>query len=55
MWCEAGIETRYGYFAIHGAREGRRWAAENYDAMKVNDFVWLEDKFKEWIGLDGNR
>lgn len=55
MWCEAGIETRYGYFAIQGAREGCRWASENYDSMKVNDFVWLEDKFKEWIGLDGNR
>jgi hypothetical protein len=51
MWCEAGAETQYGYFAIQGAREGCRWISEDYDAMKVNDFAWLENKFKEWIGL----
>jgi hypothetical protein len=55
MWCEAGAETQFGHFAIHGAREGCHWASEDYDTMKVNDFVWLENKFKEWVGLDGNR
>ena len=53
MWCEAGLETQYGYFAIQGARQGLEWASSDYDAMKVNDFKWLKHKFIEWTGLDG--
>ena len=53
MWCEAGLETQYGYFAIQGARQGCKWASEDYDAMKVNDFKWLKNKFTEWTGLNG--
>ena len=52
MWCEAGLETQYGYFAIQGAREGCKWESKDYDAMKVNDFSWLEYKFKEWVGIN---
>lgn len=48
MWCEAGIEARHGYFAIQGAREGCRYDG---DAMNVNDFAWLEQKFKAWVGV----
>ena len=53
MWCEAGLETQYGYFAIQGARQGLQWASADYDAMQVNDFKWLKHKFIEWTGLDG--
>ena len=53
MWCEAGIETEYGYFSIQGARAGMRYSHSKKDPNKVNDFVWLEQQFKEWVGLDG--
>lgn len=53
MWCEAGNETQYGYFAIQGARQGVAYAKrENADFTLVNDFAWLESKFLEWIGLN---
>lgn len=51
MWCEAGIETLFGYFSIQGARAGTRYARSGHDANKVNDFIWLEQYFKQWIGL----
>ena len=52
MWCEAGIETELGYFAIHGARQGVAYANKNNsDFNLVNNFAWLDSKFKEWIGV----
>jgi hypothetical protein len=51
MWCEAGSETAWGYFSIQGAREGCRYASEEFDAMNVNDFDWLEQRFKRWTGV----
>ena len=53
MWCEAGNETNYGYFSIQGARHGVAYAkSKNVNFNLVNDFAWLEQQFKEWIGLD---
>ena len=53
MWTEAGLETQYGYFAIQGARQGIAYAkSKNADFTLVNDFAWLEDKFKEWCGIN---
>jgi hypothetical protein len=54
MWCEAGLETQYGYFAIHGARQGVAYAKEeNADLTLVNNFKWLRNVFTEWAGLNG--
>ena len=53
MWCQAGIESEFGYFSIQGARQGVEYAnsaAANYNL--VNNFEWLEKKFKSWVGLD---
>jgi hypothetical protein len=33
---------------IHGARQGCEYKG---DVMNVNDFTWLENKFKAWIGV----
>ena len=53
MWCEAGIEARFGYFSLQGARAGVAYAAKNnVDYSVVNDFDWIEKEFKEWLGLD---
>jgi hypothetical protein len=53
MWCEAGLETQFGYFAIQGARHGVAYAkSKSADFTLVNDFAWLESKFLEWVGLD---
>mgnify|MGYP000219967575 FL=1 len=53
MWGEAGLETQYGYFAIQGAREGVAYAkSKNADFTLVNNFAWLEDKFKDWCGIN---
>lgn len=52
MWCEAGNETQYGYFAIQGARQGVSYAkSPDVDFNLVNNFAWLDSKFKEWIGV----
>jgi len=52
MWCEAGNETQYGYFAIQGARQGVAYAnSVDADFNLVNNFAWLDSKFKEWIGV----
>jgi hypothetical protein len=54
MWCEAGIETQFGYFAIQGARQGVAYAKEeNADFTLVNNFKWLRNRFTEWTGLNG--
>jgi hypothetical protein len=53
MWCEAGLETQYGYFAIQGARHGVAYAKSvDVNFNLVNNFAWLEEQFREWIGLD---
>jgi hypothetical protein len=52
MWCEAGNETQYGYFAIQGARQGVAYAQlQDVDFTLVNNFALLEKKFKEWVGV----
>ena len=51
MWCEAGNESLYGYFSIQGARAGTRYTHSGFDAGRVNDFSWLEQYFKDWLGL----
>ena len=53
MWCEAGIETKYGYFAIDGAKQGVAYATQpDADFTLVNDFEWLEKQFRNSMGLD---
>jgi hypothetical protein len=52
MWCEAGIESQYGYFSVVGAKQGVVFAKKHKNNLdKVNDFVWLEEQFIKWIGL----
>lgn len=54
MWCTAGIEAQYGYFAIEGAKQGVAYArSANPDFTLVNDFRWLRAEFLKWIGLNG--
>lgn len=54
MWCEAGLETEHGYFAIHGARQGVAYAKlKDCDFTLVNDFKWLKNKFIDWAGCNG--
>jgi hypothetical protein len=52
MWLNAGIESKHGYFSIHGARAGELYAAQPGNNINlVNDFKWLESKFMEWLGV----
>jgi hypothetical protein len=54
MWCEAGVETEFGYFSIQGARQGKAYAQSgSADFTAVNDFKWLKNKFIEWTGQNG--
>lgn len=53
MWLNAGIECRYGYFSIQGARQGKEFANSNkLDLNLVNDFSWLLDMFLKWTGVN---
>lgn len=54
MWCTAGIEAQYGYFAIEGARSGVAYAkSADPNFALVNDFRWLRTEFLKWVGLNG--
>ena len=50
-WCTKGADRQFGEYAIAGANAGREWGAKysEDDEMlgKINDFAWLEEKFKE--------
>jgi len=51
MWQEAGLESKFGYFSVMGARQGVSYVNEGGDTNRVNDFTWLEQQFKEWAGI----
>jgi hypothetical protein len=51
IWCSVGSDRQYGLFSIAGAIAGKEYGSinkNNIEALKmINDFVWLESKFKE--------
>ena len=52
MWLNAGLEAKFGYFSVQGARAGELFASQpNADLNLVNDFKFIESKFKEWLGV----
>jgi len=54
MWLNAGLESQFGYFSVHGARQGEQYArSKDADFTIVNDFDWLYKKFCKWIGIYG--
>jgi hypothetical protein len=48
-WCTIGKEALFGEYAIAGAKSGRQYGLENKNNLeelrKINDFVWLKEKF----------
>ena len=50
-WCTKGEDREFGKYAIAGALAGRAWGeqyADDDDMLgKINDFEWLQNKFKE--------
>ena len=52
VWCSEGDDKPFGKYAIAGARAGRKYGTDNIsnkDALVlINDFEWLEEKFKLW-------
>jgi hypothetical protein len=53
-WLKKGKDRPYGEYAILGAEEGYRYARDNKDdqlaLVNINDYSWLEKKFKETNG-----
>jgi len=53
VWCSMGSGRPYGNFAILGALAGREYGESNIGNLealkKINDFVWLKERF------DGNQ
>ena len=51
VWTEFGTERQFGNYAIKGAREGMNYGITNRNNLNklalINDFKWLEKKFKE--------
>jgi hypothetical protein len=51
IWCSVGETEPFGKYAIDGARAGREYGLSNKDdsvaLQKINDFDWLNIKFKE--------
>jgi hypothetical protein len=50
-WCTKGKDRPHGEYAISGAAAGARYGTANQgdiDALKkINDFLWLDEQFKE--------
>ena len=47
-WTTVGHDRPYGEYAILGARSGMDFGtSNNFDISLINDFNWLEQKFKE--------
>ena len=51
VWCTRGEDRRYGDYAILGANQGKDFGEhyrDNTKALsKINDWVWLKEKFNE--------
>jgi hypothetical protein len=51
IWCSVGKDKPFGEYAIAGALSGKIFGELNRDNLdelkKINDFVWLEEKFNE--------
>lgn len=56
MWCYTGVESKFGYFSIQGARAGVAYADRaDRDFNMVNDFKQIEKEFKKWLGLNNEQ
>ena len=50
VWCEEGLESEYGKYAIAGARQGQLFAKQHPDSIsKINNFEWL---YQEYLKAD---
>jgi len=53
IWCTTGIGRTYGDYSIAGALAGKEYGETNKNNLealkKINDFEWLDRKFKELI------
>jgi hypothetical protein len=51
IWCTVGNDRQYGEYAIDGANEGRKYGEYYRDSLqdlrRINDFMWLEERFNE--------
>ena len=51
MWCTRGSDRRFGEYALAGANAGKEYGSKYADNLeelnKINDYEWLEEKFKE--------
>jgi hypothetical protein len=51
VWCTVGSDRPYGKYAILGALDGREYGESNIGNLealkKINDFVWLKERFDE--------
>lgn len=51
MWCTRGADRKFGDYALEGANAGKEYGKkyiDNFEELnKINDFKWLEEKFKE--------
>ena len=51
IWCSVGKDRPFGEYAIAGALAGKAFGEANRgnleELKKINDFVWLEEKFNE--------
>jgi hypothetical protein len=51
-WCsDRGRDSKYGDYAIQGARAGRMYGVANQDNIEalrmINDFEWLKERFND--------
>lgn len=49
VWCNTGIDHKYGKYSISGANEGVKYGTFNKDNLtalkKINDFKWLREYY----------
>lgn len=51
IWCSRGSDRKFGEYALAGANAGREFGSKytnnTEELNKINDYEWLEEKFKE--------
>lgn len=52
IWCTVGRDRPFGEFCVDGANAGRKFGSDNCGdrdvLIKVNDFGWLNEQFKQY-------
>jgi hypothetical protein len=52
VWTTQGSDRQYGEYALHGAKLGKQYGADNYDDLEalklINNYEWMKNEFDKF-------